>query len=109
MNKEPNAQSKIKIYGPPIADAIAVLEKIAEELPTISEGLIARGMIPSGQVVMGDFDFVFYWIKKPKGKQLNELITRIDHALKDIGCRYTITTVETSMPPFGDLPGSERL
>jgi len=108
MGKEPPGQSKIKIYGPPIADALAELEKIANELPTISEGLIARGMIPSGKAVMGDFDFVFYWAKKPEGIHLRELIKKIDNALQNLGCRYTITTLEASKSAYRELPGTER-
>ena len=100
MVKEPSAQSKIKIYGPPIAKALAELERIAKELPAISEGLIARGMIPSGMTVMGDFDFVFYWAKKPDASQLRQLIVKIDYTLKDMDCRYTITTVEASSYPY---------
>ncbi|MFH2000590.1 MAG: hypothetical protein ABIK28_12965 [Planctomycetota bacterium] len=108
MNREPPAQSKIKIYGPPIAKTLTELEKIAKEIPAISEGLTARGMIPSGEVVMGDFDFVFYWAKSPDEKQLRELISEIDGALKDLSCRYTITTVEASSYPYRDLPDCER-
>jgi hypothetical protein len=83
---------KIKIYGHPIDKAITELQKLAKELPTISNGEISRSMIPSGETLMGDFDFVFHWAKEPKEKQLRQLIARVDEALKDIGCRYTITT-----------------
>lgn len=98
--KEPSGQSKIKIYGPPIGKALTELQKIADALPTISEGHIARGMIPSGETLMGDFDFVFYWAKKPEEKQLAQLIETIDNALVKLDCRYTITTVEASTYPY---------
>jgi hypothetical protein len=92
--------SKIKIYGPPIDKAITELQKLAKELPTISNGEISRSMIPSGETLMGDFDFVFHWAKEPKEKQLRQLIARVDEALKDIGCRYTITTEVDSNYPY---------
>ena len=41
---------------------------------------------------LGEFDFFFEWRKDPKTSQLDELIRRIDVALKPLGCLYTITT-----------------
>ncbi len=102
MMNDPPGQSKIKIYGPPIARTMIELEKIAKEMPTISEGLITQGMIPSGKVVVGDYDFVFYWDRKPTEDQLRQLIARIDGALEGLGCRYTITTLEASSYPYED-------
>ena len=99
-NKRENVKSKIKIYGPPIDKAITALQRLAEELPTISDGHISRGIIPSGETLMGDFDFVFHWIKKPDEKQLRQLIAKIDEALNGIGCRYTITTTIGSTYPY---------
>ncbi len=93
-------ESKIKIYGPPIDKAITELQKLAKELPTISEGGMSHSMDPSGETLMGDFDFVFHWTKKPEEKQLRTLIAKIDAALKDLGCRYTITTSEDSNYPY---------
>ncbi len=93
-------ESKIKIYGPPINKAITRLLKLAEELPTISNGSLASGIIPSGETLMGDFDFVFHWAKKPTEKQLRELISKIDEALGNINCRYTITSTEISDSPY---------
>lgn len=93
-------ESKIKIYGPPIDKAIAELQKLAEQLPTISKGNLSRSIIPSGETLMGDFDFVFHWAKEPDEKQLRQLIFNIDEALRDIGCRYTITTTVDSTYPY---------
>ena len=93
-------ESKIKIYGPPLDKAITKLLELAEELPSISNGNLASGIIPSGETTMGDFDFVFHWTKKPDEKQLRELICKIDDALKNINCRYTITTTEISDSPY---------
>lgn len=93
-------ESKIKIYGPPVDKAISELQKLAKELPTISDGAMSHSMDPSGETLMGDFDFVFHWAKKPDEKQLRNLIAKIDEALKDLGCRYTITTSEDSSYPY---------
>ena len=93
-------ESKIKIYGPPIDKAIDKLRKLAKDLPTISEGNLSRSIIPSGETIMGDFDFVFHWAKDPDEKQLRELISRIDGALNGIGCRFTITTTVDSSYPY---------
>ena len=95
-----NMESKIKIYGPPIDRAVTALQKVAEEIPTISNGHIGRGIIPSGETLMGDFDFVFHWTKKPNEKQLRQLIEKIDVALRNLGCRYTITTTGASSYPY---------
>jgi len=93
-------ESKIKIYGPPIDKAIDKLLKLAKDLPTISEGNLSRSIIPSGETIMGDFDFVFHWAKDPDEKQLRELISQIDAALNGIGCRYTVTTTVDSSYPY---------
>lgn len=95
-----NVKSKIKIYGPPLDKAVTALQRLAEEIPTIADGHISRGIIPSGETLMGDFDFVFHWVKKPDEKQLRELIAKIDEALNGIGCRYTITTTTGSTYPY---------
>ena len=92
--------SKIKIYGPPMDKAIANLQKLSEKLPTISKGNLSSGVIPSCETLIGDFDFVFHWSKKPTEKQLRELISKIDDVLEDIGCRYTITTTDDSTYPY---------
>ena len=95
-----NMESKIKIYGPPIDKAISELHKLAKELPKISDAAMSHSMTPSGETLMGDFDFVFHWTKKPDEKELRTLISKIDRALRDLGCRYTITTSEDSSYPY---------
>lgn len=93
-------ESKIKLYGPSIDKAITELQKLAEQLPTISKGNLSRSIIPSGETLMGDFDFIFHWAKEPDEKQLRQLIFNIDEALRNIGCRYTITTTVDSTYPY---------
>ena len=53
-------ETKIKIYGPPIDKAIDKLQELAEELPTVTQGNLSRSVIPLGETLMGDFDFVFF-------------------------------------------------
>jgi len=126
-------RSYIKIYGPPVLEAIKKLEKLAVDMPEVSimDYVIAQDISPSvvkeldvGKVTaggsisgfflertgvvlpvkrchsiiskhgqkLGEYDFFFEWYEEPKGSQLNDLIGKIDEALKPLGCLYTITT-----------------
>lgn len=127
-------RSYIKIYGPPVLEAIKELEKLAVDMPEvcIMDYVIAQDISPSiareldvskvsseggsvsgffmertGVVLpvkrcqsiiskhgqkLGEYDFFFEWHKEPKASQLNDLIKKIDDALKPLGCLYTITT-----------------
>lgn len=49
-------------------------------------------LISEAHEMLGDYDFFFEWSDKPKLGQLMELIRKIDNALRDLGCYYTITT-----------------
>jgi len=126
--------SYIKIYGPPILEAIKELEKIAVDMPEvcIMNQVIQKDLSPSiardlggrtvetfdvtipgffirrtGVVVdvkrchsiiskhgkkLGEYDFFFEWHEEPETSQINDLIEKIDDALKPLGCLYTITT-----------------
>ena len=127
-------RSYIKIYGPPVLEAIKELEKLAIDMPEvcIMDYVIAHDISPSiakeldvsevsaegvsvprffmertgvmlpverhhniiskhGQK-LGEYDFFFEWFEKPEISQLDELISKIDAALKPLGCLYTITT-----------------
>jgi len=127
-------RSYIKIYGPPILEAIKELEKVAVDMPEvcIMEYVIQKDLSPrmardlggekvetfdatipgffmqrTGVVVpvkrchsiiskhgqkLGEYDFFFEWHEEPETAQLNDLIKKIDDALKPLGCLYTITT-----------------
>jgi len=127
-------RSYIKIYGPPILEAIRELEKVAVDMPEvcIMDYVIQKDLSPrmardlggekvemfdatipgffmqrTGVVVpvkrchsiiskhgqkLGEYDFFFEWHKEPETAQLNDLIKKIDDALKPLGCLYTITT-----------------
>jgi len=41
---------------------------------------------------LGEHDFFFEWTGEPTKKEVQELIAKIDEALGDCGCRYTIVT-----------------
>jgi hypothetical protein len=127
-------RSYIKIYGPPILEAIRELEKVAIDMPEvcIMDYVIQKDLSPrmakdlggdtietfdvtipgffmqrTGVVVpvkrchsiiskhgqkLGEYDFFFEWHEEPETSQLNDLIEKIDCALKPLGCLYTITT-----------------
>jgi hypothetical protein len=126
--------SYIKIFGPPILEALKELEKIAVDMPEvcIMDHFIKRDLSPrivkdlggvpmkthdfavsgffmerTGVVVpikrchsiisnhgtkLGEYDFFFEWYEQPKTAQLDDLIGKIDEALKPLGCLYTIVT-----------------
>jgi hypothetical protein len=127
-------RSYIKIYGPPILEAIRELEKVAVDMPEVCvmDYVIQKDLSPrmardlggdtvktadvavsgffmqrTGVVVpvkrchsiiskhgqkLGEYDFFFEWHEEPETAQLNDLIEKIDNALKPLGCLYTITT-----------------
>jgi hypothetical protein len=39
---------------------------------------------------LGDYDFYFEWMENPNGYRLNEFIEKIDNALINSGCYYTL-------------------
>ncbi len=84
--------SYIKIYGPPILEAIERLEKLANQLPTISKAKISKDVIVVGEPIMGDYDFAFEWEKEPTDALVKRLIFNIDEIFKDLNCRYSVTT-----------------
>lgn len=114
-------KSYIKIYGPPILKAVKELEKVAVDFPEvcIMDTVIASGgtqlstqegiadffggpgditvercsnIISESGESLGEYDFFFEWFVDPSTGQLNELIEKIDGALKPLGCMYTITS-----------------
>ncbi|MFC1802391.1 hypothetical protein ACFL0D_00310 [Thermoproteota archaeon] len=117
--------SYIKIYGPPHLEAITALEKIAVNLPETcimdhailnnvskyiaediggwfsSRGVIVpiercTDIISKSGVSLGEYDFFFEWNEQPKMKQIVDLMEKIDEALTEVGCRYTIDTKRRS-------------
>lgn len=51
-----------------------------------------ESIISKSGLGLEEYDFYFEWLKKPELKELNELIEKIDDALMDLDCHYTITT-----------------
>ncbi|MBN2336110.1 hypothetical protein JXL21_11170 [Candidatus Bathyarchaeota archaeon] len=114
-------KSYVKIYGPPVLEAIKELDKIAVDMeevcimnpliqlaptdfgsadetrvyfdsftridPTRCEKIISK----SGES-LGDYDYYFEWFQRPRMKDMEVLLKKIDAALKPVGCRYSITT-----------------
>ena len=109
----------IRIYGPPYLEAIATLEKIAAENPEIclmNQVLLhadpytqavdwlynyfkGRGKVSyerCGSILakaedLEGYDFVFVWMLEPTQGYIDELIRRIDEALRPLGAMYTIS------------------
>lgn len=51
-----------------------------------------HNIISRSGVSLREYDFFFEWFEEPDREKLNELIEKIDQALKPLGCFYTITT-----------------
>lgn len=60
------------------------------------EGIISEerssNIISKSGETLGNNDFYFEWIKKPKMDDINNLIEKIDEAFLELGVYYTITT-----------------
>ncbi|MEM2136502.1 MAG: hypothetical protein QXI93_00935 [Candidatus Methanomethylicia archaeon] len=112
----------VKIYGPPILEALQALERIAvevsKEIPEVCfYDALGGTALPLPQVIselynisddearvhcekiisksgwtLGDHDFFFEWTVPPTFEQLKLLISKIDAAFKELGCKYTIST-----------------
>jgi hypothetical protein len=41
---------------------------------------------------LGEYDFFFEWFTEPTMEQIEDLIGKVDAALEQVGCKYTITT-----------------
>ena len=115
-------KSYIKIYGPPLLEALRELTKVADEMPEIpyhyhyifgflpvgksttapwSENPLGLGekyvakyktAVSNSGYTLGEYDFFFEWQEDPDPELICTLIEKIDKALKPLGCKYTITT-----------------
>jgi hypothetical protein len=109
----------IRVYGPPYLEAIAALERVALENPEIclmnpllyhadpytqtvdwiynyfkGRGKVSYercGRILAKAEDLDGYDFVFVWMLKPTRDYVDDLIKRVDEALKQIGVMYSIT------------------
>jgi hypothetical protein len=53
-----------------------------------------RSLISAKGEILGDHDFCFEWIEEPSTEQVLMLVEKIDEAMHDLGCYYTLTTME---------------
>jgi hypothetical protein len=51
-----------------------------------------QNIISESGEMLGEYDFYFEWFQEPSMGQLEDLIGRIDEALKPLGCLYKIVT-----------------
>lgn len=49
-------------------------------------------IISDASMTMGDYDFIFEWTTKPRMKQVQGLIEKIDKALDKVGVYYSLIT-----------------
>ena len=49
-------------------------------------------IISNASEMLGDFDFFFEWTGTPTMEQIENLIEKIDNALVELGCYYSVTT-----------------
>ncbi len=112
-------KSYIKIFGPPIVEAVKALEKVAVDMPEVcimnteftlgpplageplinyfgGPGVISEercgNIVSKSRESLGEYDFFFEWFRKPTKDDLHSLMVKIDDALSEVGVRYTITT-----------------
>jgi len=49
-------------------------------------------LISDSHQMLGEYDFLFEWAEKPTMAKIEDLVGKIDEALKDLGCHYTLMT-----------------
>lgn len=110
----------VKIYGPPLKEALDELQKIAGQMPKISHyhflvgyagapvtptvmgepyptapGVVEKvthPLISKSGHTLGEYDFFFEWKDEPTWNEMRELISKIDKSFTTLGCKYTLTT-----------------
>ncbi len=114
-------KSYVRILGPPLLEAIRALDKIAlkmegisvmnpliqlapydylttdetriyfESVGTVKPSRYDSIISKSGES-LGEYDYYFEWFQRPRMKDIQVLLEKIDEALKPLGCQYAITT-----------------
>ena len=51
-----------------------------------------ENIISNSELSLGEYDFYFEWKEKPKQKNIEELIEKIDSVLLPLGCLYKLVT-----------------
>ena len=49
-------------------------------------------IISDSHQMLGEYDFFFEWTEKPTMAKIEQLVEKIDEALKGLGCHYTLLT-----------------
>jgi len=49
-------------------------------------------LISDSRQMLGEYDFLFEWAEKPTMAKIENLVEKIDEALKDLRCHYTLMT-----------------
>jgi hypothetical protein len=49
-------------------------------------------LISDSYQMLGEYDFLFEWAEKPTMAKIKDLVEKIDDALEDLGCHYTLMT-----------------
>jgi hypothetical protein len=114
-------KSYVKILGPPLLEAIRALDRVAVDMegfsvmnpliqlapydsmtsdetrvyfdavgsvdPSRYDSIISK----SGES-LGEYDYYFEWFQRPRMKDIEVLLQKIDETLKPLGCQYAITT-----------------
>ncbi len=48
--------------------------------------------ISDSHQILGEHDLLFEWAEKPTMAKIEQLVERIDEALKGLGCHYSLVT-----------------
>ena len=49
-------------------------------------------LISDSHQMLGEYDFLFEWAEKPTMAKIEDLVEKIDDALKGLGCHYSLVT-----------------
>ncbi len=82
------------VRGPEVGpryDSAGLVEYFRSSGVHVTEERCESIISESGQA-LGEYDFFFEWHEKPSMTQLGDLITKIDEALADVGCHYSVNT-----------------
>ena len=106
-------RSYIKIFGPDVNEALLQIEKVCNEMDSITSESLKLLMEPVkletklhepvstciSEYLHGDWTISFLWAKEPSLDAVKELIKKLDEAIGKTKAKYTITTVSDPMKP----------
>ena len=85
------ASSSVGMSGGATLDSMEGIQTFFGGAGSISEERCGT-IISKSKGSLGKYDFVYEWFQKPTVSQVEDLITKIDEALTEVGVRYTLTT-----------------